>query len=123
MRQHTPEEFLQLKGRCLYLLLLKAPRTKICVKNLSSLLASQTEKLLFSNLIVAVPNITSTTSTHHQPLPPHGDNMEEGWALEGSSGLYWLETQKLYVDPTSGHFYNPVSTEWYNPQTSDWYRL
>ena len=49
-----------------------------------------------------------------RPLPD-GD-----WVFDESSGLFWSDTEFLYLDRATGNFYDPKSCQWYNSETKTW---
>jgi hypothetical protein len=59
-------------------------------------------------------------SASRPPSPRQGVAGDEEWRFDPTSGMYWSELQKLYLDTASNQYYDPSSEQWYNPATGQW---
>lgn len=48
--------------------------------------------------------------------PPEGD-----WVYDEASGLYWSDTEYLYLDTLTNQYFDPKSSQWYDPASQTWY--
>lgn len=51
-----------------------------------------------------------------RPALPEGD-----WVLDPDSGLYWSETNYLFLHLDTGQFFDPNTNMWFDSATQEWY--
>lgn len=49
------------------------------------------------------------------------EKLEGDWVFDDDSGMYWSESNYLFLNPENGHYYNPNADQWFNPDTQEWY--
>lgn len=61
------------------------------------------------------PDFSQRTLSPNNVLP------DGEWILDAACGLYWSNTEQLYVHLESGLFYDPHSCMWFDSETNEWF--